>query len=323
MARSYRCPLCNSPLSKIRYDRVTKLDAARAQELHEAHLRIQQAKQEAKDARKAGEVNGRQFEKKRSERLVEGLEKKLTIANERIAQLRKGTTPQTEGLEFEKELVARLHREFPEDDIKHEGKGGDILHTVVVKRKPAGLILYECKRYKTIKRAHVEQAARDKRARQADFAILVTTGTRRGFNGLAREGQVLVVAPLAVVALAHVVRAQLIEIARAQLSRAERNRVALAALDYLTSPVFSGPLHEALSKTRRAQELLKKEYDDHVRVWSERWSLYQTIDLDLTNIASNTGRVREGAKPHALDRAKPAPLLLPAVTGEKGAWEER
>ncbi len=215
--------------------------------------------------------------------------------------------------------MARLQREFPEDDIKHEGKCGDILHTVLVKRKAAGLILYECKRYKTIKRDHVEQAARDKRARQADFAILVTTGARRGFNGLARDGQVLVVAPLAVVALAHVVRAQLIEIARASLSRSERERVALAALDFLTSPVFSGPLHEALSRTRRAQELLKKEYSDHVRVWRERWSLYQTIDLDLTNITSNIGRVREGAKPHALERTRPTPLLLPAVTGRKGA----
>jgi hypothetical protein len=311
--------LCGSTLTKGRYDRVTKLDAARAQELHEAHLRIQQAKQQAKDARKAGEEKGRQFEKRRSERLVQGLEMKLTIANDRIAQLKKGTTPQTEGLELEERLVARLRREFPEDDIKHEGKGGDILHTVLVKRKAAGLILYECKRYKTIKRDHVEQAARDKRARQADFAILVTTGARRGFNGLAREGQVLVVAPLAVVALAHVVRAQLIEIARASLSRAERERVALAALDFLTSPVFSGPLHEALSKTRRAQELLKKEYSDHVRVWRERWSLYQTIDLDLTSITSNIGRVREGEKPHALERARPAPLLLPAVTGQKGA----
>lgn len=319
MARAFRCPLCGSSLTKNRYDRVTKLDAARAQELYEAHVRIQRAKQDAKEARRLGEDKGRLFEKKRSERLVQGLEKKLTIANERIVQLGKGTTPQTEGLELEEQLVVRLRREFPDDNIKHEGKGGDILHTVVVKRKAAGLILYECKRYKTIKRAHIEQAARDKRARQADFAILVTTGTRRGFNGLAREGQVLVVAPLAVLALAHLVRAQLVEIARARLSRAERERVALAALDYLTSPVFSGPLQEALSKTRRAQDLLKREYNDHVHIWRERWALYQTIDIDLTNIASNIDRVREGGRPHALERARPAPLLLPAVTGTKGA----
>ncbi len=88
MARSYRCPLCGSTLTKGRYDRVTKLDAARAEELHEAHLRIQQAKQQAKDARKVGEEKGRQFEKRRSERLVQGLEMKLTIANDRIAQLK-------------------------------------------------------------------------------------------------------------------------------------------------------------------------------------------------------------------------------------------
>jgi hypothetical protein len=323
MARINLCPLCGSPLTKAKFDRVTRIDAARAKELHQAHQRqvdlqkaLKQAKSDKKRERKVGEQKGREFEKKRSERLVRGLEKKLVLANDRIRQLQKGTTPQTEGLEFEDQLVTRLRREFPDDQVVHEGKGGDVLHTVFVKRKPAGLILYECKRYKTINRAHVDQAARDKRARHADFAILVTTGTRPGFNGLARDGSVLIVAPLAVLALVGVVRIQIIELARARLSHGERERVALAALDYLTSPAFSGPLEEAVGKARRAQQLLRKEYDDHVRVWRERWGLYQTIDLNLTNIASNVGRVREGSKPVPLDRARPPALQLPAVAGE-------
>lgn len=319
MERTRRCPLCGSKLSLEHYERVTRLDAARAKELHAAHLAARSAKRDAKEARRVGEAKGRDFEKRRGERLVSGLQQKLATATERIAQLQRGTTPQTEGLELEDKLAARLRREFPEDRIKREGKGGDILHTVIIKGRPAGLILYECKRYKTIKRDHVEQAARDKRARQADFAILVTTGTRRGFNGLAREGTVIIVAPLGVVALVGLVRSQLIEIARARLSRTERERAAVAALDYLTSPVFAGPLHEAIGKTQRARELLKKEYETHVRIWRQRWTLYSTIDVDLNNIAANVERVRDGSKPRPLERTQPTPLLLPAVTSKDRA----
>jgi hypothetical protein len=322
MASSHRCPLCGSHLTEAQFERVTKLDAARAAKLHAAHSReqklaseLKRAKLAQKDARKSGEQKGRAFEKARSERLVKGVEKKLTLANERIRQLERGTTPQTEGLEFEDQLVRRLCKEFPDDLIKHEGKGGDVLHTVTHKGKSAGLILYECKRYKTISKDHIAQAARDKRARQADFAVLVTTGARKGFNGLARDGVVLIASPLAVISLAGLLRDQILEIARTTLSRKERERVALGALDFISSRLFAGPLEEAISKTTIAQDLLKQEFRDHMRTWEARWQLYQTIDIDLTNIAANVTRVRDGSKPIALERAKPVPLQLQVVTG--------
>ncbi|MGH9364351.1 MAG: DUF2130 domain-containing protein, partial [Thermoanaerobaculia bacterium] len=276
---------------------------------------VQKARDEIPAAKSAGLRAGKDAEKRRSERLVKGLAKKLTIANERIRQLQRGTTPQTEGLEFEDRLRARLKHEFPEDDIVLEGKGGDVLHTVMLKGKPVGLILYECKRTKTIDRAHVEQAMRDKRSRQADFAILVTTGTRRGFTGFGREGPVLLVAPQGVITLAGLVRAQIIEMARAKLSRSEKERIAGMALDYLTSPTFRAPLEEAISRTRRAQALLRKEYEQHATMWRERWQLYQTVDLDLSHISANASRLLDGKKPLPIEKAKPAPLQLPAVTG--------
>ena len=197
----YRCPLCKSVITKAQFERVTHVEEVRKKEIHEAHKRetelrrkVREAKRRERDAKQAGRHEGKEAEKRRSERLVMGLEKKLATANERIRQLRKGSTPQTEGLEFEETLHARLTDEFPADRVDLEGKGGDILHTVLVRHKPAGLILYECKRTQQILRKHIEQAMRDKRTRHADFAILVTTGKRRGFTGLGREGPVLLVA---------------------------------------------------------------------------------------------------------------------------------
>ena len=57
----------------------------------------------------------------RSERLVAGQQKTIAKLQDRIRQIEKGTTPQTEGLEFEATLCNRLRREFPDDIVRHEG----------------------------------------------------------------------------------------------------------------------------------------------------------------------------------------------------------
>lgn len=320
MAHSYRCPLCGSSLPRDKFERVTHIQAERERLLQQARTRetelrtkVQQAQKQARDARKDGLLAGRDAEKRRSERLVQGVQKKLTLANERIRQLEKGSTPQTEGLEFQDKLHVRLVREFPQDDIVLEGKGGDILQTVILNGKPAGLILFECKQELRIKQAHIDQAARDKNTRQADFALLVTVGTRMGFTGLGKDGAVLIVAPLAVIALVGLVRDQIIHMARAKLTRSQRERVATAVLDYVTSPTFRVPLEGAIDKTRRAQTLLLKEYVDHMRVWHDRWDLYQTIDLSLSHISGNVSRLVGGSKPVPLEKPKLQPLLLPPV----------
>ncbi len=215
MPHSYRCPLCGCSLPKSKFERVTHSHAERERLLDNARKResdlrakVNQAKNDARDAKAAGVQAGRDAEKRRSERLVRGVQNRLHVANERIRQLEKGSTPQTEGLEFEDKLHARLEREFPQDEIVLEGTGGDIIHTVLQDGKPTGVILYECKQTPTIKRDHIEQAARDKNSRQADCAVLVTCGKRRGFTGLGKDGAVLIVAPLAVIALVGLLREQ-------------------------------------------------------------------------------------------------------------------
>src|SRR5260370_35355411 len=101
-----------------------------------------------------------------------------------MGQLERGTTRQTNGLELEQKLVPRLQREFPKDKIEHKGQGGDILHLVKFNGQIAGTIIYECKRCPRINSAHVQQAYEAKLTRKAHFAVLVTTGQRKGFSGL-------------------------------------------------------------------------------------------------------------------------------------------
>ncbi len=315
--KTHKCPLCKSLITKARFDQVTNIQATRQKQLDEADRKLREAKVRQREAKKVGQLEGKKAEKSRSERLVKGLKKKLTIATERIGQLQKGTTPQTEGLEFEDRLCARLTREFPDDQIVHEGKGGDVLHTVISRRKPAGLILYECKRTQRIQRQHIEQAMRDKRNRHADFAILVTTGQRRGFTGLDQDGPIILVAPLGVIPLVHLVRAHLLEVAKAKLSKDQQAKIATALVDYITSPVFKGPIEEAVAKATRARELLGSEIRSHLKMWEERHNLYHTVAWDLDHIRQNVERVLQGAKPVSLVSAKPQQLQLPPSSGSR------
>ena len=329
---TYKCPLCGSVLTKSKFEAVLhlqkekeKVQKADLEKLHkQIHLQQQkevtlkkqlvESKQKIKTAQSEGMKKGTLAEKQRQERLTAGLKKKLVLATSRIKQLEKGSTPQTEGLEFEETLFKRLKKEFPEDKIEHKGKGGDILHSAVLDGEVVGSIIYECKQTPTILAAHIQQAALAKKTRAAHFAILVTTGTRKKFTGLAHEDGVLIVAPLGVIPLAHLCRAHLIEMAKAKLKEHEKNRIAAQLLQYITSPTHKIPLEQAIQRTEKAAKLLKKEVREHFGVWQERYELYQTIRWDISHIQSNVSRVLQGGKPLSLEKPKVERLPLPVVT---------
>ncbi len=322
---TFRCPVCKARLTQKQYE--SALGILEAREAHMKHRedelkkktqelqeRGAEWKAKAKTARQEGVKQGQREEKNRAERLVAGWKTKVKILEERIAQLEKGTTPQTEGLEFEGTLVDRLKKEFPDDVIKHEGKGGDVLHFVMLNRKQAGVIVYECKRTPKILTAHVDQASRAKQFREADFAILVTTGQRKKFSGLDEERNVLIVAPLGVIPLAALLRGHLIEMLKAKISKEKRALIAQRLLTHITSPQYKNPIEEIATKTRELESLLKEEARLHVRHWTTRWEHYQRIKWDTSQIQANIELVLQGKEPKLLSQPKSQPLqLLPAT----------
>ena len=326
--KTYRCPFCQSALPKDKYERVMHIQEEKEKARREVEKQLRQAretqaslkaqlkdsKRKQREARAEGAKAGARFEKQRQERLTVGLRNKLELAKARIKQLERGTTPQTEGLEFEDVLCKRLQKEFPEDRIEHKGKGGDILQFVIFRKEVAGIIIYECKQTPKILPAHVQQAANAKKTREAHFAILVTTGTRKGFTGLAQEDNVLIVAPLGIIPLASLCRAHLIEMAKAKLDNEQKNRVATQLLGFITSPTYRIPLEQVMQQAKKVQDLLKREANEHWHIWQERWAIYQTIELDVKAIQMNVNRVLEGQKPLPLERRRVEPLQLPAMT---------
>jgi predicted RNase H-like nuclease (RuvC/YqgF family) len=175
----YKCPVCKKPLTKNEFERALKIHEA--QEKHFEHKEREFAKKvrrfdaEKKQIKKAA----RDSERARTRRMVGGKVKEIGKLRDRIKMLQRGKTPQEGGPAFEIKLVKQLQAEFDGDDVQHKGQAGDVLHIVKEGSKIAGIIIYECKWTPSISGSHIRQTAQAKMSRHAQFAVLVTSGTRR------------------------------------------------------------------------------------------------------------------------------------------------
>ena len=316
--KTYRCPVCKKSLTKNEYESALGVMSERQTHFeHEKKKLLKQVEQARRSVTRAKE-DGIRFERARSQRLMAGQNKQIRKLQERISQLEKGTTPQTDGLEFEHKLVARLRSEFPKDDVQHKGQAGDILHFVKYNSQVAGIIIYECKRCPRISSAHVQQAFRAKQERQAHFAVLVTTGHRRGFSGLCQDRGVLVVSPLGTVALASLLRDHLIEMQRSNVAVERRAAIAQGLLKFVVSPEFTNPIEQIVRTSSQLQDILHDEVKGHQRIWRKRWAHYQAVQWDVSDVQANIKSVLHGEKPKSLPRRQTTPLQLTAHAGTNG-----
>lgn len=311
-----RCPVCRKPLTKKEYDKA--LGIMKENERYHAAQRdkyLRQIKEEKNKTKKARE-EGVLAERARNQRLLKGKEAEIQRLKERIKHIQKGSTPQTGGLEFEEKLVERLRREYPEDKIEHKGKGGDVLHQVFFHGKNAGVIVYECKRTPRISKSHISQTLRARRERNADFCVLVTTGTRSRFSGFDREGEVLIVSPLGVIALVEMLRCNLIEMLQARVERRKRAEVAARVLAFVSDKQFKQRLGDIIATARNLNKELEGEMKDHIRHWKHRSERYNCVGLDAQNIRENIELVIQGKEPKSIvEYPKNQVLQIPSKTG--------
>ena len=320
----YKCPLCGSALTEAHYHRVMKLQERKEKvqkgELEKLRRQAEaakrkelatraKAKQDVASARKQATELARRKSAVRDRRLMARIKK----LEEEKKMLQKHTSPQEIGLADEGVLVKRLEKEFPDDRIEHVGKGGDVLHFVIFKRDEVGCIVYECKRTDRISGDHVAQTALAKKTRQANYAILVTTGTRKGFSGLDQESGIFLVAQAGVLTLARICRDSLVAMAKQRLDAAAKAAAAKRLMDYVTSPICKTPLEEAISQTERAQKNLVKEVKQHIGDWKDRHEVYQTIHYDISHVQKNIHRVLGGENPLKLEKPKFERLALPLL----------
>ena len=149
----HKCPLCKSPLTKVKFDRVTgvwklkNVEIAKARREERKKVTEQNKKREAKT-------------KEKNDKITAGLYKRIELDNEKIKKLNMALANKNEihlGFEAEKRLEDKLKEFFPEDTIDKYGKIGDILHTIKRNKEKIGTIIYERKRTKTHSSAHIAQ----------------------------------------------------------------------------------------------------------------------------------------------------------------------
>ncbi len=317
-----RCPVCHKPLTKEEYAKAMgqltkKLSAQDVHAKHQIEKLTKKVREIQATSRKAKKA-GIEVERARSQRLLKGQATQIQRLKERIKNIERGTTPQTEGLEFEDKLAARLRKEFQEDKIEQRAsRGGDVFQLVMFEGKQIGLILYECKRVPRILVSHINQVTRDKQAQKADFAIMVSTGKKRGFDGLSQVGTILIVSPLGVIPLVKLLRLYLVDMLRAKISVKQRAQIANSLLKYITTPEFKNPIEENIQTATELQNMVKQEFKEHWRTWQKRWDNYQKISWNDKEIQKSIQLILHNKPILPSGKRKISPLALPAP--EKGS----
>ena len=321
----YRCPVCKKNLTKREFERAFKIHEAQKEHVKALERNLEEKERRFREQEKRIKQQAREAEHSRTRRIVEGKDLKIRNLNETIKLLKRGQTPQEYGPEFERKLVKRLKGEFKCDDIQHKGKGGDVLHIVMEGGKVAGSIIYECKWTPRISGSHIRQAARAKMSRRADFAVLVTCGTKRGFGGFTEMSGVLVVAPAGVVSLAGLCRMHVVKMFHSGVEKKQRAKVATQLLNFIKSPEFKNPIEEIVRTSEHLREGIMEEFRWHKSDWERRWNAYGRIHWDGFAIQENLRSVFHGGKPKPMiqPRANWPSLPLSGMVGSGTLHHEK
>jgi hypothetical protein len=309
--------VCKKPLTKKEYDKALHIHEAQ-QEHVEAQKQLLAQQRRAFDAHKKEVVQqARIAERDRARRIIGNKDRKLAEMRERLKLLKRGKTPQEYGPEFEDRMLKRLRAEFPGDDIKRTpgSRGGDVIHIVKENAKVAGTIIYECKWTPRISASHIRQAARAKMTRHAEFAVLVTSGTRNGFGGMDVAPGVVIVAPACVLSMAGLLRLHIVEMFRAGIEKRRRAKIANQLLRFIKSPQFKNPMEEVVRTAESLKDGVEDEYNWHIADWKKRLNAYERIRWDGFAVQENLRRVFHGEAPKQMIQPRERPAL-PVASGQ-------
>lgn len=256
-----------------------------------------QKERELKQALIRGIATGTEKQKARTERvfqMAERTRKERDKAMEKVKQLedmlKRGTTPQIEGFNFEEEFANQLKQKFPEDEIKPTGhEKGDVIQLVQVETKEIGKIIYECKKTKTFENKFLEQIRQDKNRVLADYGVIVTWATKENNRSFWIDNDIIIIHPYGVLDIATFLRTLLLQMYSLKLSKSEFEAKSKAIFEFMQSEEFRTRIQNSIAESREAYEVLKKEITTHFNVWNKRARIYGNIHKN-TNIIQNAVR---------------------------------
>ncbi len=269
---------------KLTHKREIKEMGKKAKEIANFKIQVEKQKMDNRIIKIEQSKNSLFTQLSSQKRTISDLEKQNTALQN---QLQKETTPQIEGLLYEGTLLKALKERYP-DNFEHPGKGGDILQFVKCKDCQIGIIVFECKRVKNFHKSHIIQAAEAKLKRNADYAILVTNASKKGYKGFSVERGVIIVHPAGIFSLVNLLRKQLTVISTLKLSRSQREEAIQKTIDFIESPEFTNKIETVIEETIQLHESLKKEMINHIKNWKGRYESYKKIFEQASLIKEKT-----------------------------------
>lgn len=330
--RAERLKTILEKLKRERVDTEMKLKQKFQQEQEKIKKKLERQKQiELKRVLHRGITAGIEKQKARTEKVSQMAEKyrkardkAIEKAKELEEMIKKGTTPQIEGFNFEHEFADQLKQKFPGDEIKPTGHKGDVIHTVQAEEKKVGKIIYECKKTKEFDNKFIEQIQRDKARVIADYGVIVTWATKESKQNFWVEKDIIVVHPYGALDLAMFLRETLLQMYTLKLSKAEFETKGKAILEFMQSEEFRTRIQNSIAKSREAYEALKKEITTHFNAWNKRAKIYESIYRN-TNIIQSTVQyvLLHGKIPKNLPEAKNLPPLQISPRNEQNGQGEQ
>jgi hypothetical protein len=190
---------------------------------------------------------------------------------------------QTQGEVFELEFEALLQTEFPHDKIKPVGKGikgGDIIQEVWDARgNYNGKILWELKNTKTWTEGWVDKLKNDKRAINAEEAVLITEILPKEMKTAGFRNGIWVTKHDFVIGLASALRANLIQLFYAKAATQGKEEKVELLYSYLSGVEFKHRVEAIIEAFTNMQTELEKEKRYFASKWArDEKNLRQVID---------------------------------------------
>jgi hypothetical protein len=332
--QTFKCPLCGSVLARDVWVKITgqwdQFEKERTEgkkllekykkekeELEKKH-KIDVAKS-AKLAEAAGMEKGIKKEKGERDRMSKMLQnqtKTIIASDKKIQELQKqlkeGKTPQTAGFEYEKEVQKMLSETFPEDTIQPTGKMGDVIQLVFFEGRAVGSILYECKKTEKYSNQFIKEIKQHQETARTDYAVIVTHAPKEGKSKFFIEGGVVVIDPVGLLDVAFLLRNFVIDVHKMKLTKEKTKEKGIQILRYMQSGEFRNKMVDTIEKSKRAQELLRKESEEHQSMWRERDKIYNSIHENTQNVRGAIGEIITG-KPVEIEKHTPTTVELTKI----------
>lgn len=315
-SQSYKCPLCGSALERDNWVKITgqwqelekeksnnkkildqfKKDKLASEKKHQAEIKKLSKSAEAVGIEKG--IKKEKVERIKMSKLLQNQAKAIIVSNKKIQelekQLKEGSTPQTAGFDYEKEVAKMLSENFPDDEIKTTGKLGDNIQYIKFNNETIGSILFECKKTSKYSNTFIDEIKRHQETARCTYSVIVTHAVKNGKSKFFIEDSVIVIDPLGLLDVVLLLRSSIIEMHQLKLTKDKIDEKSKEILRYMQAGTFKNRMVLAIEKSEEAYQLLIEEINGHKKLWEKRYLIYATIHVNIQTVRAEIGEIITG-----------------------------